>query len=386
MHIRKTVFPLAAAIAATVLLLSSCGTKQVFFDYYGTVGNTEPTVVLNSQVGGQNYEQKFFNEPLKFSEAYPDLEFGKIEIECLNDYDTPSTIVAGNYIYIQRRPTETLNLFSRYNMETGTEEELFTYETEYGIGFSAANDKYIIWCESEDINEHRYSSHYYDIENGVHKKYRTIHSISWSNDVLDGNCVYFDETVGWENGKANINLYEYNLEKDELNLIAENRAANPVPYKGLSWLSFDETSEEYVLQNIKSSKTISFGKEYFAFNASENIIVGYTYWDTQSGVAYFDGRKAKPIYIGNTNIDNAESSDKFISWNNYIAADPMYYDIDKNKVVIVDVLEPGHQYPGKITEKYIAFHALDYIDAPEIPGGKKVRASIYYFIKTSELK
>lgn len=47
-------------------------------------------------------------------------------------------------------------------------------------------------------------------------------------------------------------------------------------YDGLSWLSYDDESGEYILQSKDSAENILLGQKYINVTASKNIIVGQT--------------------------------------------------------------------------------------------------------------
>jgi hypothetical protein len=76
--------------------------------------------------------------------------------------------------------------------------------------------------------------------------------------------------------KSNINLYEYDIKNNKIRLIDKDRAAQPLPYKGISWISYDSKKNEYILKNLNQEMpVISPGSDYAKIYASNNIIVGY---------------------------------------------------------------------------------------------------------------
>ena len=169
-------------------------------------------------------------------------------------------------------------------METGNEEQIFRYDGQNQITIEAFNDRYIVWKEDENANWMKVSLNCYDLEKGENKRIFTYsrnkndEMYSWNFDpiILDRTHIYFDNTEGFENGKAYKNLYDYDIEKDTLSIIAERRAADPMIYDGLSWLSYDDESGEYILQSKDSAENILLGQKYINVTASKNIIVGQT--------------------------------------------------------------------------------------------------------------
>ena len=342
----------------------------------------------------QMYTLYFYQDDADFSDYYPEAEFQRkdFDIEKYNSFILSK--VYKNYLYFHVIDKDGTNRVFRYDMESGKEETIFTYNTENTISIYALNDKYIIWKEDENANWWRVSLYYYDIEKGTSEKIfkytrdeRDFNAWNFSEIILDNNHVYFDDIAGKENGKSIINLYHYDIETKELEMIGEKRAAEPMLYKGISWLSYDDEKGEYLLYNKDSGEVIPLGSEYTYNASSENIIAGKTKIINKESMVYFDGEKTYPILQSTNNIDSMSCTDDYIAWDGWSRADPLYFDIKNKKIISVDCLEKNLEYMGVAGDEYLVFEAHKYIPDPKSPesGSVITKTMIYYFIKTSEL-
>lgn len=339
----------------------------------------------------QSYKLKRHKALANFKDAYGEKKFKRAEFEYSDSYDYFYALCTyKQYLYFLVSEGTEHRIF-RYDMQNDVSEDVFTYTSENSITLAAVNDEYLIWKEDENANWLKVTMHCYNMntetDETVYVYPREKESdmmLSWSFEtpIFHENYLYFSATVGKTDGKSDINLYRYNLESKEIETVCEKRATRPLPYKGLSWLGFDDERGEYVIRNIDESvKPIYMGKKYAELHSSSKYIVGYKSQGSDA-IMYFDGANSVPIIETSGNFDGICCSDDFIMWNGWSNDYPMFYDIGRNMIVYVNVIEGDRQYKPYLSDDYLVFEAKDTVTADGLTTTKKL---IYYYIATDEL-
>ncbi len=348
-----------------------------------------------------DYKLWMYQECDDFTTCYPNAEFTRKKFEVFDKYDSFGfSKLYKNYLYFHTIDKEKVNRVIRYNMQDDTTETIFTYDGPNQVAIEDINDEYIVWKEDENANWFKVSLNYYDIAKAESTKIFTyprdengyMNHWDFDNIVLNDDCIYFDNTEGYEDGKANINFYEYNISEGTLTVIDEKRAAEPLTYKTLSWLNYDDEAEEYLLKNIDGSKPIALGSEYIPLISSENILVGRNRREGgRYGIVYFDGKKSYPViqqYSIAMSLMNC--TDEYITWYSDRNDVPFFYDIRKKKIICVNSLQEQDVktgYVGYVNNDYLVFSCSKHI--PEQYRNDDYTepiAVVYYFVKTSNLK
>lgn len=392
-------------LLCTIISISSCQSfPQATIDTE-IFTHTEPldTISVKTQVsdyeGGKEYIEEytlsFYQEKALFSEAYPHTSFTRKEIPWKPEYDSLLLLdVSQEFLYFYKSDQNHMHTLFRYNMQDDTEEVLYSFYSENQISFQAFNDQYIIWKEDENANWLKVSLHCYDIKNKTNKKIFTYsrdtsdYMYSWNFDkpVLDGDYLYFNNTVSFTNAKANVNLYAYDLIHDTYTIIDEIRATQPMPYHKLSWLSYDDDTNEYLIKNKNSAKTIVLGHDFYSLATSSKTLVGYKINANQNPIFYFNGKETIPVLQSTKSIDQVNCTDAYIAWDGWNHGNPFFYSIKSREIVEVDCLEAGLRYRGIVSDDYIVFEAHEYIPDTEVSQDAiTTKSLIYYFVETKDL-
>lgn len=343
----------------------------------------------------QEFTLYYYQDSADFTELFPDAGFEKWEVEVKPEYgELIFRAVYKNYIYMQLQDENGLDILYRHNLETGTDETVFTYDGPNSVYIHTVNDKYVIWMEDENANWLKASLNCYDIEKGTNTKVFTYtrqegsdYMYSWNFDevVLVGDCLYFDNVPRKADGVTDMDMYVYDIEKNELTMIAQGRATEPIPFDGVSWLGFDEASKQYMLRNRDSSKDIPLGQEYFKMYASENIAVGVNSGNIK-GIMYFDGENSYPILKSTEHIETVSlSGDDYIGWDGWNNGDALFFDVNNQLIVNVDCLEKGKRYIGRFGDEYLVFECSEFEPDPEIEDLTRIKTKIFYYVKKSDL-
>lgn len=343
----------------------------------------------------QNYTLNVYRNISDFDDVYGEKEFKRIEFEYADTYDYFYALcMYKQYLFFLVEEAGIKRVF-RYDLSNETTEDIFSYNGDNQITLAAVNDRYLIWQEDENSNWLKVSINCYDMINKTNEKVYTYprddddKMFSWNFDklVLEGEHLYFDSVVSATDDKANINLYRYSPAENKTELVYENRGAQPLIYKGVSWLSFDDVRKEYVIRNLDEAiKPIYIGMNYIDVYASKNYIVGFRS-DIPNAIMYFDGTDTIPIIETTGNFDSIYCTDRYIMWNGWSNDYPMFYDIKKDIIVYNNVLEYDRQYTPYLSEDYMVFEANDFVaDTAAGEGAVKTRALIFYYIATDELR
>lgn len=384
--------------------LSSCGSSsepRLDFDVFKT---QEPHEVVRQSKGSPysvDYKLWMYRKYDDFTTCYPDAEFTRKAFE---PYDKCDSFILSklykNYLYFHTIDKEKVNRVIRYNLQDDTVETVFTYDGPNQVAIVDINDEYIVWKEDENANWCKVSLNYYDIEKGENTKIFTypreengyMHSWNFDNIVLDDDRIYFDNTEDRENGKADMNLYEYDISESTLTVIDEKRAAAPLTYKTLSWLSYDDEGDEYLLKSIDGSTPIALGSEYVPLISSENILVGQNRFEGgRYGIVYFDGKKSYPIIQQySISMSLTTCTDEYITWYSDRNDVPFFYDIRKKKIICVDSLKEQDVktgYVGYVNDDYLVFACSKHMPEQYVSDDyTDPIAEVFYFVKTSDLK
>lgn len=404
---RSAKFVLLCAGVILSAAFVSCQSRSVtemdirVFEKTNPVKIEKKSAIVSDYAGGYEWKEEYdlylYRESADFSDYYKDAHFVRKDVEYKKEYESLLlSKVYKNYLYFHLIDAEKVNRVFRYDMTNGTEEEIFTYDEPNQMSIAALNDEYIIWQEDENANWMKVSLNCYDIRKGENTRFFTYsrdengyNSWNFDNIVLDGDHVYFDDIEGKENGKAVMNLYDYDIAKNTLDSIDRKRATNPMTYKGLSWLSYDDENDEYILKNRNNPNVVRLGSKYFNLISSKNIAVGQSNRDIdKDGIMYFDGKDSYPILQSTNSIDSVGCTDEYIVWDGWSHDAPLFYDRKNDTIVRVDCLEQGLRYAGYVSEDYLVFGAHEYVPDPDGPGDSAVttKTLIYYFVKTSDLK
>lgn len=372
---------------------------QDVFNEQEPLRTIEKNITVHSYEGAkekrQSYTLQVYRNISDFADVYGEKEFKRIEFEYADTYDYFYALYAyKQYLYFLVDEANIQSVF-RYNLQDGTTEDVFSYDGDNQITIATVNDRYLIWQEDENANWMKVSINCYDMINKTNEIVYTYprdddgKMFSWNFDklVFAGEYLYFDSVVSITDGKADINLYRYSPSENKTELLYESRGAQPLSYKGVSWLSFDDTRKEYVIRNLdESAKPIYIGENYIDVYASENYIVGLKSEMTNS-ILYYNGTDTIPIIKTTGNFDSICCTDRYIMWNGWSNDYPMFYDIEKDSIVYSNVLEYDRRYKPYLSEDYLIFEANDFVaDTAAGEGAVKTRALIFYYIATDELR
>ena len=403
----KSKLSLTSAFAILITAFTSCQSRSDtamdirVFEKTSPIDVVHESSVVSDYAGGyeskEEYDLYLYRESDDFSDFYKDAHFVRKEVEYKKEYEDLSlSKVYKNYMYFHAMDAEKVNHVFRYDLTNDAEEEIFTYDGPNQMSVAALNEKYILWQEDENANWMKASLNCYNIQKGENTRFFTYtrdengySSWNFDNIVLDGDRVYFDDIEAKADNKSVINLYEYDIAKDTVDPIDKGSATNPMIYKGLSWVSYDEEAEEYILKNLKSKNIIKLGSERFHLISSENIAVGQSNRDIdKSGIMYFDGKNSYPILQSTNSIDSVGCTDEYIVWDGWSHAAPLFYDRKNDTIIRADCLEQGLRYAGYVSEDYLVFEAHEYVSDPDGWGDNSVttEALVYYYVKTSDLK
>ena len=408
MNVSKSIrSALALTLCAALMSFPSCGNENSAMDI-GIFEKSEPIEVVSRPLSGidyksiyesrENYELCYYQESAKFSELYPGAELTRKEFDC-QDENIVSCSLYKHWLYLNLVGEDNVSRVIRYDLKNAAEELIFTYEGENQMLLAGIDDKYIIWKEGENANWLKVSLNCYDVKKGENKKfftyardkdgYMNINAYVYNRILFDGDHVYFSEYDGYSGwGNAHTNLYDYDIAKDELTLITEEVWAQPIVYKGLSWVGYDSDTNEYILKNQKDSETMPLGRLVINLCASKKILAKLSYCDDDRvGIMYFDGNRTYPIIQSSYTISSVSCTDRFITWRGSKNDGTLYFDIGKKRIVDVDCLETGRDYSIMVNDEYLVLLSYDYIPDPEAGNGAaKVKSMIYYFIRISELR
>lgn len=356
----------------------------------------EKRITASDYSGAPTYDQVYTLSVYRSISDFTDIYSGKQFQKIIFDYENIGVVqVYKQYLCFHVVENSGENYVLRYNMDDGSQDIIFTYNGEYQIAIYTVNDDYIIWQEDENANWFKVSLNCYNIKTGHNEKFFTYSRDEktglmnhWNFDkiILSNAHVYFDNTENIIDNKPSINLYEYDIVNNTVKIIDEKRAASPFLYKGISWLSYDDNKNEYLIKNKNSEiPAISLGSDYAKIYASDNIVVGYKS-SGKDGIMYYDGKDSIPIIESTGNIDEIYCTDSFITWDGWSNDSPKFYDINKQTIINVDCLEEGRRYAGYVDDDYLIFGAHDYIPDP-LKGEETIttKSLIYYYIKTSDL-
>ena len=357
------------------------------------------SIVAHSYEGAkernQNYTLNVYKNISDFTTVYGDKKFNRIEFEYEDTYEYFNALhMYKQYLYFLVKEFNTQRIF-RYDLQSCTTEDVFSYTGDNQITIATGNDRYMIWQEDENANWLKVSINCYDMVDKTNKRVYTYPRenddmmFSWNFDklVFIKDSLYFDSTVKVVEGRADINLYRYKPAENKTELIYENRGAQPLLYKGISWLSFDDSKNEYVIRNLDESiKPIYIGENYIDVYASPNYIVGFDNTETNA-IMYYSDTDTIPIIETTGNFDSICCNDRYIMWNGWSNDYPMFYDIEKDVIIYNNTLEYDRQYMPYLSEDYLVFKANDFIaNTAGGPDALKTRALIFYYIATNELQ
>ncbi|MBQ7896782.1 MAG: hypothetical protein IJ323_00010 [Clostridia bacterium] len=359
------------------------------------VSTEEKNIVFTEYEGGKERTQKytldFYKETENFTSAYEGIEFEKKVFDGLLEYDSFSFQKAfGAFLYFLTEKDGEKS-FMRYSMEDGSFEKVFSYNGENDLSIASVSDKYLIFREDENANWCKVSISCLDLTTGEAKRFFTYSRdendmmYSWNFDdiVIDGNRIYFDNTESYLDGKAHINLYEYNAVTGDITVIDEERATKPLTYNGISYIGYDEGKKEYILKNTVTDKEkVYLGNIPFTLIGAKDLAV----CKKDKALFYYDGNNTYPIIESSTHIDTVSCSDGYIVWDGWNNDAPLFYDIRREKIISVDPLNDGKRYVGYVSDDYLIFEAHEYVPNTAL-GEDSVTtdALIYYFVKTDML-
>ncbi len=356
----------------------------------------EKEIAYKEYVGGKDYIQRYtlnlYKKCEAFSNVYPSLTLNKVVFNNIESYDTFALHAEyKNYLYFLVEQNGNKSIL-RYNLDTCTEETVYHFNTDKEISIYVVNDRYVIWKEDDNANWLKASLNCLDMNTGVNKLFYTytkdengyMYSWNFGAIVINDNEVYFQDTVSVTNNKANVNLYKYNIEADEITLVAEKRATEPIYYNGVSYLGYDESKKEYVLKNTMPEQSdIFLGQNYLYLSGYNNTLVA----KIDDGLILYKNNKSYPIIKSSLTIDLVDCNDSLIVWDGWNNDCPMYYDVKNDILVYVDTINDGKHYIGHVTDDYLIFGAAEYTPNKELGGDAVTTSSlVYYYISTSALR
>lgn len=207
----------------------------------------------------------------------------------------------------------------RVNIENNTYEKLIEIPIGNQGGSLVASKDYIVWEESLDnsnwgltrlnvYNKKRmtnepFYNHAIDVETGK------VYAWNWSECVIDGDLIYFDDIVGIKDEIYQVNLYTYNIKTRKINLVKE-MAKQPMKTRdGIVWQELNEDKintdiclyKEDKMSNLlsfinNSCRAISVGR-----NGSISIINGFSSDGDDStnctGVQIYNNNKISQLLV-----------------------------------------------------------------------------------------
>lgn len=183
------------------------------------------------------------------------------------------TYMDDKYGYYCRSDEEanTTGEIGRVDIENNTYEKLIEIPVGNQSGPIVASKDYLVWKES--LNKSNWGITRLNIYNIKKKTNETFynHTIdvntgrcyawNWSECVIDGDLIYFDDIVGIKDEIYQVNLYSYNAKTGKINLVKE-MAKRPMKIgDGIIWqeLNKDKVNTDICLyKNKKVSNVLSF--------------------------------------------------------------------------------------------------------------------------------
>lgn len=369
--------------------------KLNLFTHDKIVSTAEKNIVYSDYEGGKERSQKytldFYKEVVNFTTAYEGAVFEKKVFEGLREYDSFGLQKAfGEFLYFLAEKDGEKS-FIRYSMKEDTVETVFSYDGENALSIAGISEDYVVFREDENANWSKVSLSLLDLKTGEAKRFFTysrdendmMYSWNFNEIVIDGDKIYFDNTEGYVDGVADINLYEYDAVTGDVSLIDERRATKPLPYNGISYISYDGEKKEYIINNTDSEEVIYLGKKSVSISSSENMLV----LKDDKALSYYDGRDTYPIIESSTHIDSVSVADGYVVWDGWNNDAPLFYDAKKGKIISVDPLNDGKRYVGYVSDDYLIFEAHEFV--PDESVGEDAittDALIYYYVRTQLLE
>lgn len=159
----------------------------------------------------------------------------------------------------------------RVNIESNVYEKLIEIPLGNQGGNIVVSKDYIVWKESLDNSNWGLTRlNIYNKEKKTNKSFYNhtidvnsggVYAWNWSECVIDGDLIYFDDIVGIKDEIYQVNLYSYNAKTGKINLVKE-MAKRPMKIgDGIIWqeLNKDKVNTDICLyKNKKVSNVLSF--------------------------------------------------------------------------------------------------------------------------------
>lgn len=195
---------------------------------------------------------------------------------------------------------DTAGEIGRVNIEDNTYEKLIDIPIGNQGGGLVVSEDYIIWQESLDkSNWYKTRLNIYNIEKKTNKTFFNhsidintgkVYAWNFSDYVIDGDMVYFDDVVGIKDQIFQVNLYSYNAKTGEISLVKEMAKRPMKTDDGIIWqeLNKDKLNSDICLyKNQEITKVLSFiNNSCKAISVGKNGSIVITNWLDSNGDDY----------------------------------------------------------------------------------------------------
>ncbi len=242
--------------------------------------------ITNSDILAQDDNYYYLKQKVSSKDANINFDTFKIDVKDSSGNEiTYFMYMDDKYGYYCRSDeiANTMGEIGRVNIEDNTYEKLIDIPIGNQGGGLVVSEDYIVWKESLDkSNWCKTRLNIYNIEEKTNKTFFSnaidaetgkVYAWNWSNPVIDGDMVYFDDVVGIKDQIYQVNLYSYNAKTGEISLVKEMAKRPMKTDDGIIWqeLNKDKVNSDVCLYKNKeitnvlsfinnSCKAISVGK------------------------------------------------------------------------------------------------------------------------------
>ena len=262
-------------------------------------------------------------------------------------------------------------------------------------GIITVNVDYLVWQESMDnSNWGKTRLHLFKQKENVDTviyEYTTnpdtgfVYGYNWSEIIIIGNKIYFDDIIGKENDIMQISIFCYDI---ETGIITEIQKQGKTPMKYMDKVAWNEKGEnpndinvvtydgnkKEVVVKFKATDTMGMAntggrsmayidwlntkRVPILYSPSDDEEIDDTYNDCMGLQIWNDGN-VLPIIISKSlsYLSQPQTNGRiFIFGGSDFGTQPVFYDLKYDKLVVADKLPMGHVYGGFLNNNILVFY------------------------------